>query len=436
MPKTPSASPADLFLWFHVQKWNAIPKMHCAPTFFMPIEISELLHQAQSGRKHMTKSFDLDRRAMLAGVAVTLASGLNVSAQEVIRIPNIIELSGGGATVGAMWKNASTMAVEEINAKGGILGKKIQMDYIDTGSDPGKARAAIERALDDKPVAIFGPIYSGSVNATLKLTNDAEVPQVIGGEAGNLTAQGSKYIFRTSFGQNVSMPKIATYIANEVKAKTVSVVYQNNDFGKGGRNAIIPELEKRGIKIAADLSTEPGQADFAADVVKVKSAGADAIFVYLTEEESARFLIEAKKQGVDKPLIGETTLLGQKVIDLAKEAAEGIRGHVGLTVDAPIPAVQAFGKAFLERYKTPPDHNAIKGYIAPYMIKAAAEKAGKLDPKAIAAALRGSTITPEKEPGILIEASWDETGEIDRISFLAEVKGGKQIISKILPKLK
>jgi branched-chain amino acid transport system substrate-binding protein len=357
-------------------------------------------------------------------------------AQDVIKIPNIIELSGAGATVGTNWKNGSTLAVEEINAAGGILGKKIVLEFVDTGTDPGKARAGIQRALDDKPIAIFGPIYSGSVSATLQMTNEAGVPQIIGGEAANLTAQGSKYIFRTSFGQNVSMPKIANYLRDDVKAKTISIVYVNNDFGKGGRNAIMKELDSRGIKAVADLSTEAGQADFAADVVKLKAANADAVFVYLNEEESARFLIEAKKQGLDKPLVGETTLLGQKVIDLAKDAANGVRGHVGLTVDAPIPAVQEFGKKFQAKFNYASDHNGIKGYIAPYMIKAAAEKAGKLEPKAIADALRGMTISPDKVPGILIEGTWDETGEIDRISFLAEVKDGKQVITATLPKLK
>jgi len=357
-------------------------------------------------------------------------------AQDTIKIPNIIELSGAGATVGANWKNGSSLAVDEINAAGGILGKKIVLEFVDTGSDPGKARAAIQRALDDKPVAIFGPIYSGSVSATLQLTNEAQIPQVIGGEAANLTAQGSKYLFRTSFGQNVSMPKIANYLRDEVKAKSLAIVYVNNDFGKGGRNAIMKELETRGIKVLADLSTEAGQADFAADVIKLKGANADAIFVYLNEEESARFLIEARKQGLDKPLIGETTLLGQKVIDLAKDAANGVKGHVGLTVDAPIPAIQAFGKKFEAKFNYKPDHNGVKGYIAPYMIKAAAEKAGKLDAKAIAEALHGLTITPDKVPGILIEATWDDTGEIDRISFLAEVKDGKQVITQTLPKLK
>jgi len=283
---------------------------------------------------------------------------------------------------------------------------------------------------------IFGPIYSGSISATLKLTNEAEVPQIMGGEAANLTAQGSKYLFRTSFGQNVSMPKIANYLRDEVKVKSVAIVYVNNDFGRGGRNAIIKEFETRNIKVVADISTEAGQADFAADVIKVKGSAADAVFVYLNEEESARFLREAKKQGLDKPLVGETTLLGQKVIDLAGDAANGVRGHVGLTVDAPIPAMQEFGRKFEAKFKYKPDHNGVKGYIAPYMVKAAAEKAGKLEPKAIAAALRGLTITPDKIPGILIEATWDETGEIDRVSFLAEVKDGKQVITKVLPKLK
>ena len=268
------------------------------------------------------------------------------------------------------------------------------------------------------------------------MTNEAKVPQIIGGEAAPLTAQGSKYIFRTSFGQNVSMPKIANYLRDGAKVKNLAIVYVNNDFGKGGRNAIVKELESRGIKVVADLSTESGQADFAADVVKVKAANPDAVFVYTNEEESARFLIEAKKQGVTIPMIGETTLLGQKVIDLAKEAANGVKGHVGLTVDADNALVQAFSKKFEEKYKYRSDHNGMKGYIAPYMIKAAAEKAGKLDAEAIAAALHGLTISPDKTPGILIEATWDDTGEIDRISYLAEVKDGKQVITTVLPKLK
>ena len=378
---------------------------------------------------------------MKLAISLALSVGVGLGcgpafAQGTVTIPNIIELSGAGATVGTNWKNGAELAIAEVNAAGGLLGKTIESTYVDTQSNPGVARAAIQKALDDKPIAIFGPIYSGSVKVTSAMTAEAEVPQIIGGEAADLTAQGSKYLFRTSFGQNVSMPKLANYLRDEVKAKSVAVVYINNDFGKGGRDAIIKELNSRNIKVAADLSTEAGQADFAADVIKLKAADADAIFVYLNEEESARFLREAKKQGIAKPMIGETTLLGQKVIDLAGDAANGVKGHIGLSVDAPVPALQEFGRKFQAKYNYKPDHNGVKGYIAVYMLKAAAEKAGKLDGKAIAAALHGMTISPEKTPGILLEATWDDTGEIDRVSFLAEVKDGKQVITQTLPGLK
>jgi branched-chain amino acid transport system substrate-binding protein len=175
--------------------------------------------------------------------------------------------------------------------------------------------------------------------------------------------------------------------------------------------------------------------DFAADVVKLKSANADAIFVYTNEEESARFLREARKQGVSKPLIGETTLLGQKVIDLAGDAANGAKGHVGLTADAPVPAVQEFKAKFQKRFGYVPDHNGIKGYTGVYAVKHATEKIGKFDRKLLAKTLHGLTIKPEQEPGILMEATWDGNGDIDRISFLAEVVDGKQRIVQTLPKL-
>src|SRR5207253_2008903 len=171
-----------------------------------------------------------------------------------------------------------------------------------------------------------------------------------------ITQMGNAYIFRTSFGQQMSMPKIANYIRDGLKAKTVSVLWVNNDFGKGGRDTFVKEMAARNIKVLSDVSTESGQMDFAADVVKLKGANADAIFVYTNEEESARFLREARKQGIDKPLIGETTLLGQKVIDMAGPAANGARGHVGLTADAPVPAVAAWKEKFVKGFGYVPAH--------------------------------------------------------------------------------
>ena len=371
---------------------------------------------------------------ILAGAMLALICG-GASAQS-IKLADVAELSGGGATVGTNWKNGIDLAVEEINAKGGILGHKIEVSHADSQSNPGIARAQVQKALDGEPYVLLGPGYSGSVKVTAPLAAEAGITEIMGGEAAELTQAGNKFIFRTSFGQQSSMPKVAKYINDELKAKSVAVVWVNNDFGRGGRDVINKEFARLGIKVAADISTEAGQADFAADVAKVKAAAPEAVFIYLNEEESARILKELKRQGVTAPLIGETTLVGQKVIELAGDAANGARGHVGLTTDAPVELIKAFRDKFAKKYNYVPDHNGIKGYLSVYMVKAATEKMGKLNSKNIANTLHGMTIRASDEPGMLMDVTFDENGDIDRQGFLVEVVEGKQVIKQVLPKLK
>jgi branched-chain amino acid transport system substrate-binding protein len=371
-----------------------------------------------------------------AAVAAAVAMGVGQAAAEDVKFANIGELSGAGAVSSINWRDGATLAIEEINAKGGILDRRIALTNYDDQTNPGLARAQMQKAIDEDPYVILGPIFSGMVKVSMMLAEQAEIPQFIGGEAADLTQLGDRYLFRTSYGQQASMPKIANYIRDVVKAKSVVLVWVNNDFGKGGRDNFTKEMTARGIKIAADISTESGQTDFAADVVKAKGAKADAIFVYTNEEESARFLREVRKQGVTLPLIGETTLVSQKVIELAGDAANGIRGHVGLSADIPVPGVQEFKAKFQKRFGYLPDHNGIKGYTAVYAIRFVTEKKlGKFDRKGLAAAMHGLTISPDEEPGILIETTWDDKGDIDRVSFLAEVVEGKQRITETLPKL-
>jgi branched-chain amino acid transport system substrate-binding protein len=372
-------------------------------------------------------------------IASALVIGLGIiqqaKAQNSVYMPAILELSGTGAVSGTNFRDGMILAVEEINAKGGFLGKKIEMPLLDTQSEAGIARSQVQKVLDNKPYVILGPVFSGSVLTSMVLAQQAEIPQLVGGEAATITQRNNPYVFRTSFGQQFSMPKIANYVRDGIKAKSVAQIWVNNDFGKGGRDNFTKEMNSRNIKIVADVSTEAGQADFSADVVKVKAANADAVFVYLNEEESARFLREARKQGLNVPLIGETTLLGQKVIDLAQGAANGVKGHVGLTVDAPIPAVQQFAERFKKRFNYVCDHNGIKGYTGIYFIKAVTEKIGKFDSKGFAEAAHGITVSPKDEPNILMEATWDKNGDIDRESFLGEVVDDKQKIVEVLPKL-
>jgi branched-chain amino acid transport system substrate-binding protein len=377
------------------------------------------------------------RSRIFAGLLLaTVSAGTAFAQGAPIKLANVAELSGGGATVGNNWKNGIDLAIEEINAKGGLLGRKLEVTHADSQSNPGVARAQVQKALDNEPYVLLGPGYSGSVKVTSPLAAEAGIAQIMGGEAAELTQGGNKFLFRTSFGQQSSMPKVAKYINDELKAKSVAIVWVNNDFGKGGRDVITKEFAKYNIKVAADISTEAGQADFAADVSKIKAAAPDVVFVYVNEEESARMLKELKRQAISVPLVGETTLVGQKVVELAGDAANGARGHVGLTTDAPVDLVKAFREKFVKKYNYVPDHNGLKGYLAIYMIKATTEKMGKVDSKAFADSLHGLTIKAANEPGILMDVTFDEKGDIDRQGFLVEIVDGKQVVKQVLPKLK
>ena len=119
------------------------------------------------------------------------------------------------------------------------------------------------------------------------------------------------------------------------------------------------------------------------------------------------------------------------MIELAGEAANGALAHVGLTVDAP--QFKAFGDKYQKEYNAVSDHNGIKGYTGVYVLKAAIEKAGKLDRKAVAAALHNASFSVKQHPGILLDVAYDDKGDMDRESFLVEVKGGKQVVVETLP---
>jgi branched-chain amino acid transport system substrate-binding protein len=276
----------------------------------------------------------------------------------------------------------------------------------------------------------MGPVFSGSIVVSMNETKRAEITNVIGGEAASITQQGNPYVFRTSFTQAVAMPKVAAYIKNTIKAKTVAVIFVNDDFGKGGRDVIAPEFDKQGVKVVADISTDPNQIDFSGVVLKAKQSNADALFVYLHEEESARLLRELRKQGYDKPIVGETTLVNEKVLELAGDAANGVVAHVGLTADAPNPTMQAFVKKFEAEYKYRPDHNAMKGYVGIWVVKAMTDKVGKIDTKALAAAIHGATISAKDYPGVLMDVRYDAKGDLDRESFFVKIVNGKAVVEQ------
>jgi branched-chain amino acid transport system substrate-binding protein len=352
---------------------------------------------------------------------------------QTVKINGLVELTGAGTTSGTNFDNGIKLAVKEINAAGGILGRKIEYRSEDTQSSPGVAKGLAQKAVDEGVYVVMGPVFSGSIMVSMSETRRAEIANFTGGEAAAITQQGNPYIFRTSFTQSTAMPKVANYIRDTVKAKIVDLIYVNNDFGKGGRDLIIKALEARGIKIGADISTDSGQVDFSSAVIKARQSNGDALFVYTNEEESARLLRELRKQGYAKPVIGETVLTSQKVIELAGDAANGAIAHVGLTADGPQATVKKFDAAYQREYKSRTDHNGLKGYSAMYIVKAVTEKIGRFDSKALASAMHGISLSAKDYPGILLDVSFDANGDLDRESYITKVVGGKQVITDILP---
>jgi branched-chain amino acid transport system substrate-binding protein len=343
---------------------------------------------------------------------------------------------------GLNFKRGVELATSDINAKGGILGCKVELDTQDTQNVPDKSKQIIAKGLESKPYVVMGTVFSGSTIVNMIEAQRAKTPQFTGGEAASLTdrkVNGSNdYIFRTSFGQAISFPKLANYVGDDLKVKNIGVVYINNDFGIGGRDAARRVFKDKNVNIVKEIAGQPGQTDFSAEVAAANGLSVDALFVYMNETETGNFLKEFKRQGGTLPLIGETTLTAASTLALAGNAANGAVAHVGLSAAAP--QFNAWVTRYLGFHKISavaeyPDHNALKGYMGMHVVKEMTERIGSFDNVRLAKDLHCTKITTKDEPGVLIDVEYDANGDIDRQSFLTQVVNGEERVVKTLPAL-
>lgn len=376
----------------------------------------------------------MNRRVILALSAALLMGATAVQAQDAAKIAMVAELSGAGAPAGTNWRDGIKIAIEEINAAGGILGKQVEVSEYDTQTDPQVSRAMVQKAIDEGAFAILGTIYSGSTLVNMLVAQQNEIPQFVGSEAPTIVQKGNPFVFRTSSGSQKGVPALVPYFTDTLKAKKVAVAWVNNEFGKGGRDVFTAEMGKAGIEIVTDVPSEQGATDYASDVSKLKESGAEAVFVYMNQEEAARFLIEAKKQGLSMPLVGEVTLTEAKVIELAGGAAEGAIAHVGVTATATdIPGIAEFNEKFVAQFKRNPTHDAIKGYIGAWATKYVTEKVGEFDGAKFAETMKNLCLPVAEYPKMLLDTCWDDTGEMSRPSFMVQVKDGKPVVIGTVP---
>src|SRR5262249_24544647 len=153
------------------------------------------------------------------------------SAQGPVKLAIVAEITGGGAPSGTMWRDGVLLAVEEINRKGGILGRSLESFVMDPQTDPPTSVAGGRRALNDRPVALLGQVYSSSTVGNMEIARQAGIPQISGSESVMVVQKGNPNIFLTSFSQQVGFAKLVRWVVEDLKADKIAMIYVNNAFG-------------------------------------------------------------------------------------------------------------------------------------------------------------------------------------------------------------
>ena len=289
----------------------------------------------------------------------------------------------GNQPVGVNWRAGIEHAVGEINDAGGILGCQITTEFQDTQADPDVSKQVVAEGVEKDPYAILGTVFSSSTIVNMIEAQRAEIPMFVGAEAPAITNRAengdNNFIFRTSFGSDNAAPKLVNYMVEQGVQK-VDIVFKNDEYGAGGSAAHKAEFEEAGIAIGQEILVQPDQSDLSGEVTQLAGSDADAVFVFLTELETAAFLDEVQNQALDKPLYGSDVLVSGSVLELAQPgAADGAQAHVGLSANAPVFADWIAAHEAFHPGITGIDHNNIKGYLSVHMVKELTEQVGSFD---------------------------------------------------------
>jgi branched-chain amino acid transport system substrate-binding protein len=340
---------------------------------------------------------------------------------------------------GENWRLGIEMAVAEINDEGGILGCQIELDAQDTQGDPDVSRQVVADQAEEGPYVFLGTVFSASTIVNMVEAQRAEIPMFVGAEAPSITNReengDNDFIYRSSFGVDTAADKFVSYIVDQ-GVESVDVIYKNDEFGAGGRDAYVEAFDEAGIAVGLDIQVQPDQTDQSAEVAQLAGGDADAIFVFMTEIETAAFLDEYQAQGLDKPLYGGDVLSAASTIALVQPgAADGTVTHAGLNASAPVFADWSDAYAEFHPDADPPDHNSIKGYTIVHVVKEATERIGEFDSTQFSDTLHCTDLTIDDEPGLLLDVSYDGNGDIDRESYIVSVVDGVGEIVETVPPL-
>jgi branched-chain amino acid transport system substrate-binding protein len=368
---------------------------------------------------------------LLALVTAALVAGCNKqggggagSGGDVIKVGEYASLTGKEATFGVSSHEGTLMAIEEINAAGGVLGKKLELLTEDTQSKPGEPATVVNKLIArDGVVAMLGEVASSRSLEAAPICQQNSIPMVSPSSTNPKVTQVGDYIFRVCFIDPFQGTVMANFATRTLKAKRVAVFTDvKSDYSKGLAQFFKESFTKSGGQIVAELDFNGGDKDFKAQLTAIKAANPDAVFVPGYYTDAALICIQAKQLGLNVPLMGGDGWESEKLIEIGKDAVEG---HYFSTHYHPDVGSEK-SKKFVENYKKRwngknPDALAACGYDSAIVLVDAMKRAGSTEGKKVREAL---TATKDFE-AVTGRLTINEQRDAVKSAVILQVKGGK-----------
>ncbi len=329
-------------------------------------------------------------------------------------------LTGNLALLGTQARNGAEFAVEEINAAGGIAGKKIALTTEDTGASSTDALNAMNRIIESKPLVIMSSMISPHVFAQTDSVNKSETPFIVGATNAKVTAQGSKWLFRTHAHDGQLADLIPEYLVKSLKKTKPGILVVADDYGLGASKGIQAALSKLNVTPVAMASYAPSDKDMTAQLLEIKDKGADSLILFGRPSDITLVLKQMGDLGIKLTTIGNTSIVAQTMLNnLSAAEADGNYAIGGMIPQTSTdPKILDWAKRVQDKYKVPADNFTVSYYDSVYMLKSIIEKVGCDKP-----AIRDALAATKDFKGMLISYQADANGDLTHTLGIYRNKG-------------
>lgn len=357
------------------------------------------------------------------------SSGAAQKGAEPINIGVSAPLTGQFAMNGGYMKNGIGLAVKDLNDKGGINGRQIQLFWEDDqGPNPTAASNAITKLItQNNVVALIGPHFSPAVLPTEPIFQQYSVPALTGATGPPITAQGNPWIFRIRLNDEVGARLLVKYAVETLKFQKIGLDYVNTAFGQGGIDVVKDELTKRGITPVDIQTHQDDTKDFTPHILNFQNKGVDGIIVWTDDQPSGLLAKQMAILGAKFKLVGSTTFSQPPFLKLAGDAANGVVSISDFSPNNPDKNIQDWVKKYSDVYKDTPEIYASAYYDATNILAEAIKKATKVDGPSIQQGLQSI----KDYQGIMTQYSWSQTGDMVHSGLITEVKNQKTEVVQV-----